>query len=87
MKQTKEKAAAIQKEEDSRAENSVHKERYLRALQDSTGGLDGEQLGQSLGFSKEYTHRIIGELVAEGKIGAQTKGAPPLTDSAPGLFS
>lgn len=73
MKQTEEKAAAIREAEDARAENNVYKERYLKALQDNKGELDEEQLGQSIGFSKEYTHKIIAELVAEGKVAAKPK--------------
>lgn len=73
MKQMKEKAKLIKKAEDIRAKNNVHKERYLKALQHSKGDLDEEQLGQSMGFSKEYSCKIVEELTAEGKVGAKPK--------------
>ncbi|RDV14264.1 hypothetical protein DXT99_15800 [Pontibacter diazotrophicus] len=55
-------------------ENNVHKERYLGALKQNNGKLDEEELGQSIGFSKEYTDKIIDELLSDGRIKSQTAG-------------
>ncbi|MFD2247433.1 hypothetical protein [Pontibacter ruber] len=51
------------------------KEKYLEALRQNDGKLDERALGESLGFSKEYTDKIIEELMADEKIEYQTEGA------------
>ncbi|WP_237144565.1 hypothetical protein [Pontibacter pamirensis] len=68
MKQTKAIVEEITKINDPIAEKNVHKERYLGALKHNNGKLDEDELGQSLGFSKEYTDEIIEELLSDGKI-------------------
>lgn len=44
------------------------KEKYLEALRQNKGKEDEIDLGKSLGFSKEYTDKIIQELMAEERI-------------------
>ncbi|PTX14386.1 hypothetical protein C8N40_11151 [Pontibacter mucosus] len=44
------------------------KEKYLEALRQNKGKEDEIELGKSLGFSKEYTDKIIQELMAEERI-------------------
>lgn len=75
MKQTKAIVEEITKVNDPIVENNVHKERYLGALNQNNGKLDEEELGQSIGFSKEYTDKIIEELLSDGKIKFHAAGA------------
>jgi hypothetical protein len=44
------------------------KKKYLEALQKNNGELDERALGDSLGFSKEYTDELIAGLLADEKI-------------------
>jgi len=55
MKQTKAIIAANEKTGDAKAEDRVHKERYLEALRHNQDSLDEVELGRSIGFSTEYT--------------------------------
>ncbi|EJF08206.1 MULTISPECIES: hypothetical protein [Pontibacter] len=44
------------------------KKKYLDALRKNNGKLDERALGESLGFSKEYTDELIEALMADEKI-------------------
>ncbi|WP_299986751.1 hypothetical protein [uncultured Pontibacter sp.] len=44
------------------------KKKYLEALRKNNGKLDERALGESLGFSKEYTDELIEGLMSEEKI-------------------
>lgn len=44
------------------------KEKFLNALKENKGKLDEVALGESLGFSKSQTDRILEALVADEKI-------------------
>ncbi|GAB3539429.1 hypothetical protein GCM10027443_36010 [Pontibacter brevis] len=74
MKQTKTIVTETEKAVDAKAEDIVHKERFLEALSHNHANLDEEELGLSIGFSKEYTYKIIEELMREGKITHHTTG-------------
>lgn len=74
MKQTKAIVEEINKKHIPEAENNVHKERYLGALKENDDKMDEEELGQSIGFSKGYTDKIIGELESDGKIKPDADG-------------
>lgn len=74
MKQTKGIVEKITKENTPEVEKSVHKDRYLGALKQNDEKLDEEDLGQSIGFSKEYTDEITDELVSDGKITSKKDG-------------
>lgn len=74
MKQTKAIVEEITKKQTPEAENNVHKERYLGALKQNDDKLDEEELGQSIGFSKDYTGKIIGDLESDGKIKPDADG-------------
>ncbi|WP_242918633.1 hypothetical protein [Pontibacter liquoris] len=68
MKQTRDKVLYSDKANDPKAESQVHKDRFLGALKQNSEGLNKDELGQKIGFSKSYTGKIIQELVSEGKI-------------------
>jgi len=74
MKQTKSIVKETEKAEDIVTESNFHKDRYLDALKHNSDELDEEKLGQKLGFSKEYTNKIIEELLADGNITRHTAG-------------
>ncbi|WP_347158741.1 hypothetical protein [Pontibacter chitinilyticus] len=74
MKQTKAIVIETKKTDDLKNERNVHKERFLGALKENNNRLDQEELGKSLGFSKEYTDKIIEALLLEGKIISQPAG-------------
>ncbi|WP_116542344.1 hypothetical protein [Pontibacter virosus] len=44
------------------------KKKYLEALRQNKGKLDERALGESLGFSKEYTDELIEGLMSDEKI-------------------
>jgi hypothetical protein len=44
------------------------KKKFLEALQKNKGELDERALGDSLGFSKQYTDELIEALMSEEKI-------------------
>jgi hypothetical protein len=44
------------------------KKKYLEALQKNKGKLDERALGESLGFSKQYTDELIEGLLSDEKI-------------------
>ncbi|WP_299700710.1 hypothetical protein [uncultured Pontibacter sp.] len=44
------------------------KKKYLEALRKNNGKLDERALGESLGFTKEYTDELIEGLLSEEKI-------------------
>lgn len=67
MKQTKEIVKEVDKIEDAVAENNVHKDRYLNAKEHNSDDLNEEQLGVRLGFSKEYTQKIIKDIKVDDK--------------------
>ena len=49
------------------------KKKYLEALQKNKGELDERALGESLGFSKQYTDELIESLLSEEKIEYSTE--------------
>ena len=51
------------------------KEKYLEALRNNQGKLDERALGESLGFSKQHTDKVIEALMGEEKIEYHTEGA------------
>ncbi|WP_162056401.1 hypothetical protein [Pontibacter pamirensis] len=44
------------------------KEKYLQALRENKGKVDERTLGESIGFSKEHTDKVIEALLADEKI-------------------
>lgn len=44
------------------------KEKYLKALKENKGKLDERTLGESIGFSKEQTDKVLEALLADEKI-------------------
>jgi hypothetical protein len=52
------------------------KKAYLSALKKNKGKLDERALGETLGFSKEYTDKVIGALLTEEKIEYQMEEGP-----------
>ncbi len=51
------------------------KEKYLAALKKNKGKLDERALGDSLGFSKERTDKVIQALLSDEKIEYNMEGA------------
>lgn len=51
------------------------KEKYLNALKENKGKMDERSLGESLGFSKQHTDKVIEALLADEKIEYKTEGA------------
>ncbi|CAN5864885.1 hypothetical protein BH24BAC1_BH24BAC1_22190 [soil metagenome] len=51
------------------------KEKYLAALKKNKGKLDERALGESLGFSKEKTDKLIQALLSDEKIEYNREGA------------
>jgi hypothetical protein len=51
------------------------KEKYLAALKKNKGKLDERALGESLGFNKDYTDKVIQALLADEKIDYNVEGA------------
>lgn len=50
------------------------KEKYLEALKQNKGKLDERALGNTLGFSKEHTDKVIEALLADEKIEYRVEG-------------
>lgn len=51
------------------------KEKYLEALKQNKGKLDERALGESIGFSKEHTDKVIEALLGDEKIEYRMEGA------------
>lgn len=51
------------------------KEQFLEALKQNKGKVDEIALGESLGFSKEHTDKILDSLLSDEKIEYNMQGA------------
>lgn len=51
------------------------KEKYLEALKKNEGKIDEIELGESLGFSKEHTDKILESLLSDERIEYNMQGA------------